>query len=37
MKEEDIKANFKNGILSITFPKEVQKQVQEKKYIQIGD
>ena len=37
VKEEVIKANFKNGILSITFPKEVQKQVQEKKYIQIGD
>ena len=36
-KEEDIKANFKNGILTIEFPKEVEKKVEEKKYIPIGE
>ena len=30
LKEEDIKASFKNGILSIEFPKEVEKKVEEK-------
>lgn len=35
--EEDIKANFKNGILTIEFPKEVEKKVEEKKYIPIGE
>ncbi len=35
LKEEDIKASFKNGILSLTFPKEKQKQLEEKKRIQI--
>ena len=35
VKEEDIKAGFKNGILSLTFPKNEQKKVEEKKYIQI--
>ena len=37
LKEEDIKANFKNGILTIEFPKEVEKKVEEKKYIPIGE
>ena len=36
VKEEDIKANFKNGTLEITFPKEENKKLKEnKKYIQI--
>ncbi len=35
LKEEDIKASFKNGILSLTFPKEAPKQLEEKKKIQI--
>ena len=35
--EEDIKANFKNGILTIEFPKEPEKKVEEKKYIPIGE
>ena len=33
--EEDVKASFKNGTLSLEFPKEEQKQLQEKKYIPI--
>ena len=37
LKEEDIKASFKNGILSIEFPKEVEKKVEEKKYSPIGE
>ena len=37
LKEEDIKASFKNGILSIEFPKEVEKKVEEKKYIPIEE
>ena len=37
VKEEDIKANFKNGILTIEFPKEPEKKVEEKKYIPIGE
>lgn len=37
LKEEDIKASFKNGILSIEFPKKVEKKVEEKKYIPIGE
>ena len=33
---EDIKANFKNGILQLTFPKEVaRKEDEETKYITI--
>ena len=36
-KEEDIKANFKNGILTVEFPKEPEKKVEEKKYIPIGE
>ncbi len=35
IKEEDIKASFKNGILTLTFPKEAPKQLEEKKKIQI--
>ena len=37
IKEEDIKANFKNGILTITFPKETEKKIEQKKYIPIGE
>ena len=35
LKEEDIKAAFKNGILTLTVPKEQPKKLEEKKYIQI--
>ena len=35
IKEEDIKAGFKNGILSLVFPKEQQKHLEERKRIQI--
>ena len=35
--EEDIKANFRNGILTIEFPKELEKKIEEKKYIPIGE
>ena len=34
-KEEDIKASFKKGILTLTIPKEEQKKLEEKKKIQI--
>lgn len=35
---EDIKANFKNGILKIEIPKkEEKKEIPQKRYIQIGD
>lgn len=37
VKEEDIKASFKNGILKITFPKESTEKLENKKYIEIGD
>lgn len=37
VKEEDIKANFKNGILSIVFPKEPEQKIENKKYIPIGE
>lgn len=37
VKQEDIKANFKNGILKVTFPKKQQEKVESKKYIQIED
>ena len=38
IKEEDIKANFKNGTLEITFPKEdVRKLDEGKKYIEIEE
>ena len=35
IKEEDVKARFENGILSVTVPKTEEKQVEEKKLIQI--
>ena len=35
--EDEIKAKFKNGILTIEFPKEKEEKIEGKKYIQIGD
>ena len=36
IKSEDVKASFKNGILSLDIPKkEEKKELQEKKYVQI--
>ena len=35
IKEEDIKANFNNGILQLTFPKEVDKKDDATRYITI--
>lgn len=38
VESEDIKATFKNGILKIEIPKkEKNKEMPEKKYIEIGD
>ena len=38
IKVEDIKANFRNGILSLTVPKvNPEDEAPEKKYIEIGD
>ena len=37
IKEEDIKANFKNGILTIEFPKETEQKIEQRKYIPIGE
>ena len=37
VKQEDVKAAFKNGILSISVPKEDKKAKEEKKYITIGE
>ena len=37
VKQEDVKAVFKNGILSITVPKEDKKAKEEKKYITISE
>lgn len=37
VKQEDIKASFKNGILVLSFPKEEERKLEEKKYIQIDD
>ena len=35
---EDVKANFKNGILKLTIPKkDEKKELPEKKYVQIDD
>ncbi len=35
---EDIKANFKNGVLKLTIPKkDEKKELPEKKYVQIDD
>ncbi len=36
MKEEDIKAKFENGVLTIDLPKKNESEVEEKKYIQIA-
>jgi len=35
--EEDIKASFKNGTLSLVIPKEEPKKLEDKKYIEIED
>ena len=35
--DEDISASFKDGILSVTFPKENVKNEETKKYIEISD
>ena len=35
VKEEDIKASFKNGTLKLIIPKEKQEKLEEKKYIDI--
>ena len=35
LKEEDIKAKFDNGVLTLNGPKEVEKLPEEKKYIAI--
>lgn len=35
LKEEDIKARYADGVLTITFPKEEKRAVEEKKYIAI--
>lgn len=37
VKQEDIKASFKNGILKVTFPKEQQEKIESKKYIPIDE
>ena len=34
---EDIKASFKNGTLNLEIPKKEEKQISEKKYVQIED
>lgn len=35
VKEEDIRAGYNNGILTLSFPKETAPQIPEKKYIAI--
>lgn len=35
--EEDIKASFKNGTLDIEIPKKAEKELKEKKYIEIEE
>lgn len=35
LKEEDIRASFKNGVLQVSFPKEAPKKLEEKKVIAI--
>ncbi len=35
LREEDIKAKFEDGVLSLTFPKEEQKKLPERRTIQI--
>ena len=34
---EDVKASLKNGTLTLEIPKKEQKQISEKKYVQIED
>ena len=34
---DDIKASFKNGSLSLEIPKKEQKEISERKYVQIQD
>ena len=34
---DDIKASFKNGALSLEIPKKEQKEISERKYVQIQD
>ncbi len=35
---EDVRANYKNGILKLTIPKkEIKKEIPDKKYVQIDD
>ena len=36
VKEEDITASFKDGVLTMTVPKHVEKPAEEKKYIAIA-
>lgn len=35
LREEDVKASFENGILKLSFPKQVQQTIEKKKYISI--
>lgn len=35
IKDTDVKASFKNGILTLEFPKEKKEEIEEKKYIPI--
>ena len=35
LRQEDIKASFENGILKLTFPKEVPKEIEENTFITI--
>lgn len=35
IKDTDVKASFKNGILTLEFPKEKHEEIEEKKYIPI--
>ncbi len=35
--EEDVKAKFEDGVLTLTFPKEEQKKLAQRKVIQIED
>lgn len=38
IESDDIKASFKNGILTLEVPKvEIEKKLPEKKYVQIGE
>ena len=35
LRQEDMKARFENGILTLVFPKEAPKQVEENRFISI--